>query len=174
MDVLAELVAKQDITEVIYRYCRALDRMDRALAETVWHSDGTADYGHFQGTGAEFIDMVWTAHEKVAGHIHQVSNILIEVEGDRAGSESYVLAMLWGQAPGTGMPPHYTQMEARGRYVDLWSCRNGVWAIDHRDFVEDITLTSGLAGTPKTPFGQTRGTRDRTDPSYRALAGPIR
>ncbi len=167
-----ELAAKQAITEVIYRYCRALDRMDRVLAETVWHPDGTADYGHFQGTGAEFIDMVWAAHERVLGHIHQVTNVLIEVDGDRAGSEAYVVATLWGRATGSGMPPHYTQMVARGRYVDTWSCRNGVWAIDHRDFVEDLTLISGLVGTPKTPFGETRGKRDRTDPSYRALAGP--
>ena len=29
------LLAKQAITEVIYRYCRALDRMDRPLADTI-------------------------------------------------------------------------------------------------------------------------------------------
>ena len=53
-----ELAAKQAITEVIYKYCRGLDRMDRELADTVWHPDGTADYGNFQGTGAQFLDYV--------------------------------------------------------------------------------------------------------------------
>ena len=38
-----ELLAKQAIREVIYRYCRGLDRMDRALALSCWHPGGTAD-----------------------------------------------------------------------------------------------------------------------------------
>src|SRR5438477_89804 len=39
-DELETLAAKQAITEVIYRYCRGLDRMDRALALSVWHPGG--------------------------------------------------------------------------------------------------------------------------------------
>lgn len=36
-----ELAAKWAITEVIHRYCRGLDRMDKALALSCWHPDGT-------------------------------------------------------------------------------------------------------------------------------------
>jgi len=161
-----DLAAKQAITEVIYHYCRALDRMDRELADTVWHPDGTADYGFFQGTGAEFLDWVWTQHELVLGHTHRISNVLIEVDGDRAGSEAYVVATLWGASQPGGMSPMFTQMVARGRYLDRWSCRDGVWAIDHRLFVEDLMLTSGLNGTPKPEPGKARARRDRSDPSY--------
>src|ERR1700676_916277 len=50
-----ELGAKQAITEVLYRYCRAIDRMDRDLASTIWHPGGSADYGPvFKGTGEAF------------------------------------------------------------------------------------------------------------------------
>src|SRR5262245_65246648 len=91
-----ELVAKQAITEVIYTYCRALDRMDWDLAHTVWHADGTADYGAnmFQGTGAGFLEWVWTQHEGMMGHSHQITNVLVDVDidGDRAASEAYVAA----------------------------------------------------------------------------------
>ena len=56
----SDLEAKFAIAEVIYRYCRSLDRMDRDLADTVWHPGGTADYGvSFKGAGAEFLDRVW-------------------------------------------------------------------------------------------------------------------
>ena len=42
-DALRELSDKQAITEVIYRYCRGLDRMDADLVRAVWHPGGTAD-----------------------------------------------------------------------------------------------------------------------------------
>lgn len=164
-----ELAAKQTITEVIYRYCRALDRMDRDLADTIWHPDGTADYGSFQGTGAQFLDYVWAQHERVLGHTHAVSNVLIEVNGERAASETYVVATLWGSAVPGGMPPLFTQVVVRGRYVDTWSFRDGAWAIDHRHFVEDLILTSGLQGTLKSEPGKTPGRRDREDPSYAVM-----
>ena len=57
------MLAEREITAVLMRYCRALDRMDRQLAATIWHADGTADYrGIFHGLGSEFIDWVWQVH----------------------------------------------------------------------------------------------------------------
>jgi hypothetical protein len=46
------------------------------------------------GTGAQFLDYVWAQHERVLGHTHAVSNVLIEVNGERAASETYVVATL--------------------------------------------------------------------------------
>jgi hypothetical protein len=167
MDTTDTLSAKQSITEVIYRYCRALDRMDRDLALTIWHADGTADYGPtmYQGTGAGFVDWVWPAHESMLGHSHQIGNVLIEVDGDRAGSESYVTATLWGAFE----PDVLTTIVSRGRYVDTWSRRDGVWAIDHRRFAEDLTVTTAVpGGAPPAPEASP-ARRDRADPSYAVL-----
>ncbi|MFA5882344.1 MAG: nuclear transport factor 2 family protein [Acidimicrobiia bacterium] len=167
--MIDDLITKQTITEVIYRYCRALDRMDRPLADTLWHPDGTADYGPamFQGTGAEFLDWVWQAHAAMLGHSHQISNVLIEVDadGDGAGSEAYVTATLWAAFA----PDELTQIVSRGRYVDRWSRRAGLWAIDHRRFVEDFTTTTVLPGAAPPDPGATAARRDRTDPSYDVL-----
>src|SRR5580692_6010122 len=93
---IEELLAKQEITEVIYSYCRAVDRLDYELASTLWHPDGTTIYeGALDCTGAEFVaDMKKTHEERFVSHSHQVSNILIEIDGDRATSESYVTATL--------------------------------------------------------------------------------
>ena len=128
--VVAELAAKQAITEVIYRYCRALDRMDLDMAATIWHPDGTADYGPtmFQGTGAGFIAWVWEQHTAMQSHSHQISNVLIEVDGDRAASEAYVTAALRTESG----PDAPIEIVSRGRYVDQWSRREADWAIDHR------------------------------------------
>src|SRR5262245_6760709 len=165
--VVDELVAKQAITEVIYTCCRALDRMDGELARSVWHDDGTADYGAnmFQGTGPGFIEWVWTQHAGMMGHSHQITNILIEVDGDRGASEAYVTAAL--RLPADGAQAN--EIVSRGRYVDTWSRRDGRWAIDHRRFAEDFTSTYQVTPMePADPAART-GRRDRDDPSYAGL-----
>ena len=131
-----ELIAKQEITEVIYSYCRAVDRLDFELASTLWHPDGTTVYeGAFEGTGADFVaGMKKTHEERFVGHSHQVSNILIELDGDRATSESYVTATLR-----TRPEEEHGEYVVRGRYIDTWSRRDSRWAIDHRLFVFDMS-----------------------------------
>src|SRR5260370_26562926 len=42
--VTDDIEAKLAITQVPYRYCPALDPMDRDLMDTVWHPPGTPDY----------------------------------------------------------------------------------------------------------------------------------
>jgi hypothetical protein len=165
---VAELVAKQAITEVIYGYCRGLDRMDRELARRTWHDDGTADYGPmFQGTGVEFVDWVWTAHEAFAAHSHQVTNVLIQVDvgAERAVSESYVTVAL-------RLPPddgNMADIVGRGRYLDRWSRRDGRWAVDHRQYVDDFQALYPVAVTEITDMAAATGRRGPEDPSYEVL-----
>ena len=67
---LQSLLDRDAIRDVLSRYCRGLDRMDRPLADTVWHPEGTALYeGIFEGTGAGFLDWVWEAHALSLIHI---------------------------------------------------------------------------------------------------------
>ena len=163
-----ELVAKQAITDVIYTYCRALDRMDWDLAQTVWHPDGTADYGAgmYQGTGPGFLEWVWTQHAGMMGHSHQITNILIDVDGAHAASEAYVTAALRLPADDGAQA---TEIVSRGRYVDTWSRRDGRWAIDHRRFAEDFTSTYQVTAMEPADAELRTGRRDRDDPSYAAL-----
>jgi SnoaL-like domain len=165
--IVAELAAKQAITEVLHRYCRGLDRMDRAMADSVWHPGGTADYGPgFRGTGAGFLDYVWKFHGRFESHSHMVSNMLIDVDlhSATAASETYVAVWL-RTAPIDGV---VTDQFHRGRYVDRWSRRSGVWAIDHRTYVGDIRheVQSPASAQPGPPMS---ARRDRTDPSYDVL-----
>jgi len=154
---------RQAIAQQIYLYCRAMDRMDRPLGYSIWHEDGEADYGEaiFRGTGHGFIDFVNSRHAEMQAHSHQVTSLIIFLDGDRATSESYVTAAL-RMVDGEGEK----ELTVRGRYLDGWSCRAGRWAIDKRVFVhdfEDIRLVQPT-GIPS------RGARDRSDPSYALLA----
>jgi hypothetical protein len=161
-----DVAAKQEITEVIYRYCRGLDRMDRDLALSVWHADGTADYGAmYTGTGPGFVDWVWQAHAGFDRHSHQISNVLIEVTGDRATSESYVTVALWSRPDAE----HVVEIIGRGRYVDRWSRRDGRWAVDHRQYIHDFQTIAELPATATDT--SSASSRDRSDPSYAVLQG---
>lgn len=161
-DTPAQLADKFAITEQLYRYCRSVDRLDVPLGHSVFHEDATADYGPtgYTGTGHGAIDWICEAHRGLAAHSHQVSNINIVLEGDRAGSEAYVTATLRMEREGRMM-----LMEIWARYCDRWSRRDGTWRIDHRDTVIDYDSIREV--TPMNAHTWTR--RDPSDPSYAAV-----
>ena len=160
--IVAALADRQAITDQIYRYCRAMDRMDHALGYSIWHADGTADYGegNYVGSGRGFIDHVNRQHAQLLAHSHQVTNILIELNGETAGSEAYVTATLQMQRDDKRM-----RMLVLSRYVDRWSKRDGRWAIDHRIALMDLAESAEVA----TMTLHKSGTRDSADPSYSVL-----
>jgi len=155
---------KQAITEQLYRYCRSVDRLDVPLGHSVFHEDATANYGptSYQGSGRGAIDHICQAHLGLLAHSHQVSNILIELDGDRAASEAYVTATLRGSRDGS-----LFQLQVWARYCDKWSRRDGHWAIDHRDTVIDFDTITDV--TPVHDHNWAR--RDAGDPSYAILKG---
>jgi hypothetical protein len=160
--ILGALADRQAITDQIYRYCRAMDRMDHALGYSIWHETGTADYGegNYIGSGHGFVDHVNRQHAGLLAQSHQVSNILIELEGETAGSEAYVTATLQ-----TKRGDKRVRMLVLSRYVDRWSKRKGRWAIDHRIALMD--LGEVVEVTPMTLHKT--GSRDSADPSYGVL-----
>ena len=163
-DEMRVLLDKQALRDVLSRYCRGLDRMDKEMAYAVWHDDGTAFYdGIFEGTGHGFIDWVWEAHAAMERHSHQITNLLCEIDGDRATSESYVTVALWTRPDQHGMQH---ELVGRGRYLDRWSRRDGRWAIDHR-----IHLLDQSSSTPLNRADVSAGsTRDTEDLSFDFIA----
>jgi hypothetical protein len=154
------VTARQAITDLLYRYCRAMDRMDLEQGYALWHGDGVADYGpFFQGTGRGFIDFVYQAHAAMVSHSHQVSNIIIEFASPvQATSEAYVTAALR-----TRQGERQMQTTTRGRYLDEWTFKDRRWGIDRRVYVHDLDETHEVKGV----LLNGTGARDRSDPSYR-------
>jgi hypothetical protein len=152
----------QSITHSIYLYCRAVDRLDVELGNAIWHDDGKADYGPdlYQGSGHGFIEYVLAAHAAIENHSHQVSNVMVTLDGDRAASESYVTAFL-RMRDETGLKEIIT----RGRYLDRWSFRGGRWAIDKRLYIHDFDDLRSIERVTLPSASK----RDRSDPSYAAL-----
>ena len=160
---LRELLDRQQIADLIHRYCRAVDRIDEDLGHSIFHPGATADYGEFyQGSGYGAIDAVCQSHRGCLAHSHQITTTTIVIDEDRASSEAYhfaVVRMMAGEA--------LTQVTVWGRYLDRWSRKAGGWGIEHRQVVRDFDEIRVV--TPLTPGLTPR--RDTTCPSY-ALFDP--
>lgn len=161
--LLRELADKQAIRELVYTYCRAVDRLDVPLGHSIWHEDGYADYGpsYYQGVGRGVIDTICQHHLGMLSHSHQVANVLIELDGDDAGSESYVTQS--GHMERDGKTYH---IGTWGRYLDRWQRRDGKWGLLHRVVVFDH---NELRETETMPSHGLPAARDRSDPSYQIL-----
>ena len=109
---------------------------------------------------------------------HQLSNILIEVAGEEAWSESYWMVLLRVEREGG-----VVDLWGGGRYIDHHRAINGRWAMVHRrsvhdwDRVEPLTQTMDNfpkpalvePGAPDAPLYPAK--RSVADPSYEALVG---
>jgi hypothetical protein len=159
---LQAVADRQAITELIYRYCRSMDRIDAELGYSIWHEDAVADYGEevYRGSGRGFIDHVCEQHRGTLAHSHQVTNILIELEGDRAASESYVTSVVRFMRA-----DQLQQITTWGRYIDQWSHRSGRWGIEKRVAIRDLDELRAVGAVSHLD----RGRRDHSDPSYSVL-----
>jgi hypothetical protein len=166
----SDIEAMRDIRDVLYTYCRAMDRIDSELGYQVWHDDGTAHYSElFQGSGRGFIDWVCDLHRPMIATSHQITNIITSVDGDIAVSESYVTVRLRTHDNTGGL----TDIVGVGRYLDRWSYRNNRWAIDHRQYVTDIRTSMPVPATdsretlaPGATAAALSPQSNRSDPSY--------
>ena len=140
--------------------------MDVALYATVFAPGAALDYGElFTGTAEEFREWVWSAHQGMQAHSHQITNVLVELDpsGDRAVSEAYVTVCLRTR-PAQGV---VTDIVDRGRYLDWWRRGgDGDWRIAARRFRSDVQQVSDAGSSPPPA-----AVRDRGDPSYE-LFGP--
>ena len=158
------LLDKQSIYEVLVTYCRGVDRCDEDLIRSAFHDNSYDDHGYWKGPAHELAaflaNRLRTANTATT---HSITNVLIEVDGDIARSESQVHATLIRKGSG---PPVVDVVGAR--YLDRLSRRAGVWRIEHRTVVLDWQQTEVWQdSTPQVPTeGFARGTRSPEDPSY--------
>jgi hypothetical protein len=168
---IAELVDRDKITRVLFRYCRAIDRCDKELLRSVYHSDARDDHGIFSGLGWDFAEFVIPLLEAMGPTSHVLTNCLIEVEDDNAYSESYVTAFHSAVPAEDG---GIADIIAGGRYVDRFERRKGEWRIADRvvvvDWNQNFPVTAKWDG-PMHGKWRPRGERGRSDRSY-GLKGP--
>jgi len=154
-----DLLAKQEIQDVIYRYARGIDRLDFDLVRSCYHPDAFDDHGMFQGNVDAFIEYVEDFLPRYVVTQHFMGNLLIEVDGDSARAETYAVAYHRKElADGSGKDDVFGI-----RYVDRFERRAGEWKIAHR------VVASEWRRVDPVPAGKIRGgmgvwgTRDGSD-----------
>jgi ketosteroid isomerase-like protein len=164
-NMLLALTAKDEIRDLVYSYCQAVDRHDFDKLATLYH-EGAVDEHGFNATGsaAEFFAKLPTLVAHAAVQQHNVTNITIRVDGSYAEGECYFIAYhLWED------PDGHSEVLLGGRYLDKYERRDGVWKIRQRRVVGDWLRTNHGADNeldhPKAA-GMYRGRKDAKDPAY--------
>jgi hypothetical protein len=129
-DRLAEMLARADIHDALMRYCRGVDRRDPELLLSAFHDDAVDDHGRGEQTPQDLAAVIAAGDQRAM--MHFIGNEFIEVDGDRAVSETYFIS--FQSVEHEGAPA--TRMRA-GRYLDRFERRDGSWRIAHRRVVDE-------------------------------------
>lgn len=181
------MVDRAQIQDVMYRWCRAIDRQDFDAIRAVFHSDAIDSHGIYSGGIDGLIDWIRERHRTIPMSMHMIGNMLIEfADLDTAIVETYNMtvqrypaeasasfAQLAGGVAGSGGGA--SDLIACCRYVDRFERRNGEWRVAERTVVFDSTMMFPVAaGAPKMSETWTQGKRgNHADFLYqvRAAAG---
>jgi hypothetical protein len=180
----ARLADRAEITDVMYRWCRAIDRLDMDAVRQVFHPDAIDNHGPFVGGVEELIAWLSDRHRTIPFSMHLVSNILIEfATADSALVETYIFATLRYSAEGKaalavftggaggGRAGTATDSFAWARYIDRFERRNGEWRIARRTVAFDSSLMADVpANAPVFDPNWAVGRRDENDPIYKERA----
>ncbi len=128
------VAAERAIRRCLLDYCRGVDRLDEAMIASVFHADGTADYGTFNGLGASFARGVTRMlHSHAVATTHFLGDSFIEFTSPTtAETETQVLA--WHRVRDND--GEFLEKFA-GRYHDRFECRGGDWRVAHRRLTHD-------------------------------------
>ena len=159
---------------MVYRFARGIDRHDWELVRSCYHDGALDDHGPFKGPVEEYVAWVSEALPGLADMtMHFIGNVLIDLDGDSAQSEAYVVGYhRYRRDDGSRW-----DWLGGGRYVDHFE-RRGDWRIVDRvlvwEWVRDdpveqewegfgITGHAGVRlGSPRRdgrdPLGRTQGT----------------
>lgn len=146
---LEEVGVYRTILDNELQYTRGLDRQDEELIDNSFWPDAEASYG-------EKIDMETFAewaneeHAKKAAHQHHVTGISLDINGDTAHAESYIIyssdmdrdtSRDTGGAPTPGRIPEGTYATlGSGRYLNRYEQREGDWKIRVHEYVHEISM----------------------------------
>jgi len=168
-NTIESLLAKQDISDVMMRYARGVDRADEAMLRSCYWDDAIEEHGStYSGPAQDYIGAAIPRIAKMGVMAHYVCNSHVELDGDVAHVESYVLTFARFAKDGEDW-----DTLTGGRTVDRFECRGGEWRIAHRravfDWNRDAPSREGWClgffdpSDPRMPLG----CKGRDDPSYR-------
>ena len=157
------ILHRQEILDCLTRFSRGMDRFDRELFLSAFHTDAVIAAGPFVGGPVALYDWASELHElgQSSTH-HNLLNHTCDIADEVAHSELYYLFV--------GRNRDESNWIAGGRYIDRLERRDGAWKIALRT---NAIEWSGLVPTLPLPFADVPGihrngvaSRSKDDPSY--------
>jgi SnoaL-like protein len=144
---LADIIAKEEIRELVLLYSRGVDRKDIDLLRTLYARDGYDNHGkHFSGSADDYVDFLARSLPHVHVSAHCVCNHLISVNGDQGEGEVYALAYHVNPDGKGGTVEDFMIV----RYVDRYRKEDGRWLFASRDVMFDHRIIQPIP-TPDAP-----------------------
>jgi hypothetical protein len=163
---------RRDIFDVSKRYTRGADRHDKELVASAFWPEATISFGTPMSRDA-YVEWEEGVLSGYAAHQHHVTGQTLEIDGDTAHVESYLVYFLVPRDRSADLAGAVTLGRAAtsektrlgsGRYIERWERRNGEWRILVREYVEDLALLGDTVDL--CTAGRCLGAWDRTDLSY--------
>lgn len=137
------LIDKQAITDVINLYLRGADRADADLIAAAYHPDAIEDHGGvYNGPATDYVALMAKMLPKAGIMNHLATNLVIELDGDVAHAEHYILAFARMKKDGEKF-----DTLTLARAIDRFERRDGAWKIAHRQLVWEWNHEMPLAET---------------------------
>jgi hypothetical protein len=125
---LEELIAERDIYRQLVKFARAMDDRDWETIKAITSDDIRADLGMGEIQGSTtVIEFIRSFLDNCGTTQHILGNIIINVVGDKATSQSYVSDMHLCKDPTNDI--HFRTL---GNYSDKWSKVDSTWLMTDR------------------------------------------
>lgn len=144
MYTLEQLSAREEIRDILHRYCKGIDRRDWPLVRSCFADDHVHKHAEYEGPPDEFIGFASQVLEHIPGTHHSISNVHITLsdDGNSAASEANFVAYHYVEAGHPEFAPCETRGKATdwivaGRYCDKLERRDDRWIIVRREAFHD-------------------------------------
>ena len=141
---LNELIERERIRDVIYRYCEAVDAKDWVKVMTSFTEDATISHGSYDGPADKFLDFIQDILNKMTKTVHSIGRTVISIDGNRAiisttFSSFHQVSGEYDQVGPVKTGGVDTDWIVAGRYVDDRIKVEGEWKIQNREASNDWT-----------------------------------
>lgn len=159
------LLSHWAVQEVLLSYSRGNDLQNEEMLRNCFWPESEHKHGRFEGKSQDFVGFAMKILTTLHYCSHHISNISIQIKGDRAFSECYYLAHHRRDAKTGGEEDAYME----GRYLDIMERRSGVWKIIRRHGISDYSSPPVPATTPYAQWPAGHTLRDGNDAYYMML-----
>jgi hypothetical protein len=139
------LTDRQAILDRIASHARDHDRHDADLITAAYHDDGFDEHGNTVNPGPDYAEWINAVHAAGSqNHLHNITTHTVEIDGDIAHAESYVLVTLLNH-------DRVTARFINGRHIDRLEKRGGAWRIAVRHSTVEVMITAHASGPVEPP-----------------------